>query len=274
MRGFDPDFDDTTWTEAWYGVPIAQVPDGATAGGYRARQRLLTEVEVFGRLYRLAEPMVCSFLYDLEGTLWMSNTPQERIMMYNNARRSWGNVLIGGLGLGLYPQYAAIGVAGEATSFTVIEHSAEVQEIVEPMLREALWVPLDVRVGNIEAYLAGPVLVRYDTVFLDTWETLDAARLPEVNRLRDLALRHLTPDGSVLLWGYRWMVRLFEAACEQLLRVPWPERQAWLDAAERRSAQAEALLAPVIERFSGRDPKDLDSALAWCRDHIVRRTSL
>ncbi len=34
-------------------------------------------------------------------------------MMANNARRSWGRVLVGGLGLGLYPQYAAYGMLGE-----------------------------------------------------------------------------------------------------------------------------------------------------------------
>jgi hypothetical protein len=270
--GFDPDFDDTAWTDAWTQVPIAEVPPWVYLDGSRIVRHVLHEAEVFGRPYRLAVPLDCRFLYDPEGRLWMSTTPQERIMMYHNGRRSRGHVLVGGLGLGLYPQYAVMGAAGEATNFTVIEHSPEIRSLVEPTVSQALEVPLDVHTGDIEDYLAGPVGFRYDTIFLDTWDTLDAALLPEINRLRDRALQHLAPGGQVLLWGYRWMVRLYEDACRQLLTVPPAQRRWWLDAQSKTSPRARALLAPLLERFQDHTVEDVDGVLAWCRDYIVRRT--
>jgi hypothetical protein len=269
QEGFDPDFDDTQWTDGWLYVPIAQPPPGVHPDGYRVERRALQEVEVFDRPYRLAAPLDCRLLYDPQGRLWMSDTPQERIMMYNNGQRSRGHVLVGGLGLGLYPQYAVSGAAGEATRFTVIERSPVVRDIVEPTLSVALGVPLEVRLGDVGAYLSGPVTTRYDTIFLDTWETLDAVHLPRINRLRDRALRHLAPGGRVLLWGYGWMVRLFEEACRQLLGMAPAQRRAWLEIQAGASPPALALLTPVVDHFQGRVVDDVQEALAWCRRYVV-----
>lgn len=191
-------------------------------------------------------------------------------MMYNNAARSWGHVLVGGLGLGLYPQYALAGAAGQATGFTIIERSPIVRELVEPVLRAALDVPLEVRTAGIEEYLAGNTGERFDTIFLDTWDILDAARLPAINRLRELARPQVSPGGRLLLWGYRWMVRLFEDACRQLLALDPSARPAWLEAWLEQTPAAR-LLEPVAERFAGRtfDAESIDEALVWCRRHII-----
>jgi hypothetical protein len=275
--GFDPSFDDTQWTDDWAQIPIAEVPPGiygvaaggACGGSYRIERRVLEVAEVFGKPYHLAQSLDCRFLYDPEGRMWMSTTPQERIMMYNNGRRSRGHVLVGGLGLGLYPQYAALGAAGEAARFTAIEQSPAVRTMVEPTIRAALAVPIEVRTANVEDVLRGPVSERYDTVFLDTWETLDAALLPQVNDLRDQALRHLAPGGEVLLWGYGWMVRLFEDACRLLLSRPPAQRRAWLALRVGTASGALALLTPVLERFEGQSVGDLDAALAWCRGYAT-----
>ena len=269
QSGFDPEFDDTTWTDDWLHVPVALIPPGLHPGGYRVERHLVQTVQVFDRPYRLAAPLDCRLLFDDQGQLWMSDTPQERIMMYNNGRRSRGHVLVGGLGLGLYPQYATADGVGEGTRFTIIERSAAVRAIVEPTLSVALHAPLKVITGDIHAYLRAPVTTRYDTIFLDTWETIDAAHLPTINRLRDLALRHLAPGGQVLLWGYQWMVRLFLTACRQLLQVPPPHRYTWLSTQTETSPQAQALLAPVVAHFKGRIIKDLAAALCWCRRQII-----
>jgi hypothetical protein len=271
--GFDPNFDDTVWTDAWMAVPVALVPATQHPSGYRVRRELLHQAEIFGRPYRLAGPFDCRLLYDPEGRLWMSNTPQEHMMMYNNAARSWGDVLVGGLGLGLYPQYAAMGAAGQATRFRIIERSPVVRDLVAPVLRRALDVPWEILIADVEGYLAASPQARFDTVFLDTWDTLDAANLPAINSLRDRALAHLAPGGRLLLWGYRWMVRLFEDACRQLLGVRPAQRADWLQQWVQRSPQA-ALLLPVAERFDGHslDAQGMDEALSWCRAYIVSLT--
>lgn len=272
-HGFDSGFDDTEWTDAWLYTPIALIPPGLHPSGYRVERRVLEYTEVFGQPMRLAAPLECRLLLDPDGRLWMSDTPQERIMMYNNGRQSRGRVLVGGLGLGLYLQYAVVGAAGTATGFTVIEQSPVVADIVEPTLHASLLVPVEVSVGEVSAHLSEPAAVRYDTIFLDTWETLDAIHLPEVNRLRDLALHYLAPGGQVLLWGYSWMVRLFEEACRELLAVRPGGRREWLAAQTETSPEAVSLLTPVMDHIGERGVDDVASALAWCREYIVRRVA-
>jgi len=267
--GFDPELDDTEWTESWSAVPVAQVAPGEYEGGYRVVQRVIGEAEVFGLPYRLRPPLDCRFLYDPHGYLWMSDTPQERIMMANNARHSWGHVLVGGLGLGLYPQYAACGVLGDAVRFTILERSPVVAAMVEPVLRRTIDLPLEVIVQDVGTYLAVKGVQRYDTVFIDTWESLNATHLPNINRLRDLALLHLAPEGRVLLWGYRWIVRLFEDACRRLLAVTPARRQGWLMERAAPLSPAGQLLVPVEAHFRGQVVTDVEQALRWCREYAM-----
>ena len=270
--GFDPEFDDTTWTEEWLYVPVAQVPPGTHPSGYRIEQRFLEAAEVFGLPYKLAMPFDCRLLFDPDGEMWMSSTPQEHIMMVNNARRSRGNVLVGGLGLGLYPQYATRGVIGAAEQFTIVERSQVVCDIVVPLIETTLDVPVTIRRGEIEAFLSGDVETKFDTVFLDTWPDLDPLFLPAINSLRDHAVKHLAPDGEILLWGYQWMVSLFLAACKQVLGVPAKKRDSWLVQDARSTPEARDLLAPVLARFADVNlvESDMSVALAFCRNYIMR----
>jgi len=278
MVPFDPDFDDARWTLDWATVPLLQIPTGSHPDGYAVIERLLMQAQIFDRMYQAREPFPVRALLDPSGTLWMSDTPQERMMMYNNAMASRGHILIGGLGLAMYPQYAA----ARATRFTIVEQSRAVVDIVGPTLQQALSrsdltglrdpsglrpIPFEIFAGDVEAFLSVEPATRYDTIFLDTWNTLNAAQLPETNRLRDLAIRHLAPGGRVLLWGYRWMVWLFEEACRQLLSVPPAKREAWL--AEFSQPEAATLLRPVMVEFVGRIVDDVGAALKWCREYIV-----
>ncbi len=267
---FDPEFDDTRWTWDWWHVPFIQIPPGIYRGGYVVRRELLKVADICGRRYRLPRPLDCRGLYDPSGILWMSDTPQERLMMYNNARASNGHILIGGLGLGIYPQY----VAPRARSITIVERSADIVAIVWPAVEPALSSAMNgVRprlvIADMETFLLRPPSELYDTIFLDTWEELNAVRLPQINRLRDLAICHLAPGGRVLLWGYRWMVRLFEEACLELLRQPPDRRASWLARQSSNQPAAAALLAPVAEHFVGQAVDDLNGALAWCRRYIA-----
>jgi hypothetical protein len=263
---FDPEFDDTRWTGEWLTIPFVQIPPGRYMGGYVVRREMVAIASICDRPYQLLRPLDCRGLYDPAGLLWMSDTPQERLMMHNNALASGGRILVGGLGLGLYPQY----VASRAQSITVVERSPDVAAIVWPVIEGALaGTQLQLILADIETFLGQAPTTQYDTIFLDTWEALDATRLPHVNRLRDLAYRHLSPTGQVLLWGYRWMVRLFEVACLDLLSQPPIDRAAWLARRTHDHPAAAALLTPVQEQFASQDVTDLDRALAWCCQYVT-----
>lgn len=265
-KPFDPDFDDARWTLDWARIPILQVPIGSYLDGFVVVEHELTRAHIFDRIYEASEPFPVRALIDPAGKLWMSDTPQERMMMYNNALASHGHILIGGLGLALYPQYAV----ERATRLTIVEQSRAVRGIVGPTLAQALMhVPFEIIAAEVGEFLSAEPTIRYDTIFLDTWDTLDAKLLPRINGLRDVAIRHLAPNGRVLLWGYRWMVRLFEDACRRLLSVPPDQRAEWL--ARFNQPEAADLLRSVVERFSGRVVEDIDAALRWCRQNIGHR---
>ncbi len=265
---FDPDFDDCQWTDAWLHMPVIQVVPGLY-GPFSVKSWQMAEADICGQRVALEPPLEVRGLMTAEGRLWMSDVPQERLMMFNNAQATRGRVLVGGLGLGLYPQYAL----PRASRITIVEREAMLTEVVEPVVRiaaEAIGVPVEIRLGDIEDTLQAEPTDRFDTIFLDTWDTLDAAHLPHINRMRDLALRHLSPEGRVLLWGYRWMVRLFESACEHLLRIEPGERHNWLRIMTRQRPAVWHLLLPVVEHFAGLAVEDMGPALAWCREYVTR----
>ncbi|MBN1123259.1 MAG: hypothetical protein JXJ17_19465 [Anaerolineae bacterium] len=264
---FDPTFDDCAWTDAWTRFPIIQVVPGVYET-FLITSWEMEEAELCGQRIHLSPPLAVRGLVTPDERLWMSDVPQERLMMFNNAQLTQGRVLVGGLGLGLYPQYALPNVGG----MVIVEQNAALVEVVRPVVTvaaEAYGVPVEIQIGDVEEYLRSEPETRYDTIFLDTWDTLDAAHLPTVNRLRDLAMDHLTEDGHILLWGYRWMVRLFEAACEQLLTVDPAERTEWLAAVTADRPDVYDLVEPVLDHFAGQAVDDVDAALAWCREYVI-----
>lgn len=269
ITGFDPDFDDAAWTLDWLDLPLQQIPPGSYSKNFRVVRKLLDEFDIFGQLYRLDHKLDVRGLYDPSGMLWMSDVPQERMMMYNNAQRTRGHVLVGGAGLGLYPQYCH-----EATSFTVVERSEVVAELVRPVLEQVMDqrdIPFQFIMADIKEFLRGRRRERYDTIFLDTWSTIDAALLPQVNSLRELAGRHLARGGRVLLWGYGWMLRLFLEASAAVLMTPSDERDAFLQDQLAYAPRAAPLLLPVADAFKGEEVQrwELDAALAECRTWAI-----
>ena len=269
LSGFDTAFDDARWNAAALDAPLVQVPPGEYSGGYRVVRRAVRTTELFGVPYQALRLIDCRALLMPDGTLWMSDVPQERMMMANNADRSFGSVLVGGLGLAVYPQY----LGGSATHLTIVERSATVVQIAEPVLREALEqrvdaLPCDVIVASIETYLTTNDGRTFDTVFLDTWDRLDPLSLPEINVVRDLARRRLRPGGRVLAWGYRWMVRMFLTACEPLLTTPLAHRHRWLDALQKSNPAAYPLLAAATRQLDLHGDLNIEQARRYLDDWI------
>jgi hypothetical protein len=247
--GFDPNFDDARWNTLALEMPIHQVLPGRYHGGYEVRRKALRAFSIFDHRHRAFDPVDCRALYAPDGTLWMSDVPQERMMMANNAIEARGHVFIGGLGLALFPQY----LPNEVTQVTIVERSQVVVDIAGPVLQKTMTVrrhAADVRIADVAAALESDVAA-YDTIFLDTWATLEPLQLPHVNWLRDVAARRLAPGGRVLAWGYGWMLRLFAAACEPLVLTPPDQRNVWLASLSTLNPRAYHLFYALCDAIQG-----------------------
>jgi hypothetical protein len=267
---FDPFFDDTKWTRIALNLDIRQVPPRESLSGYAVRKSFISKATIFDKDYSFCSPFECRFLYSADGKLWMSDVPQERIMMYNNAKETFGNVLVGGLGLGLYPQLAEMGKVGNARNFCIVEIDGEIINLVEPFLYDALRVPFTLIHNDVESFLSENTTTRFDTIFLDTWNTIDPTNLPRINKLRKMADKHLAEKGKILLWGYRWMLRLFEEACIQLLQIGDPrKRYSWFVTRSFSRPMAADLLTPVAKYFDSTECPDIAQALGWCDRYIT-----
>lgn len=91
----------------------------------------------------------------------------------------------------------------------------------------------------------------FDTVYIDTWDSIYHEYLPYLNKLGSLAARIIRPGGEILLWAYDMMVRQFLKTAELI----WKRRQAYCAADPAQ-----------IENFRQTYPL-LHKLAAWLRSH-------
>jgi hypothetical protein len=158
---------------------------------------------------------------------WMSDTIQERCMMHAAAKLARGKVLVGGLGLAIYPQLV-FHMQRPIESITILEQNANVIELVQEPWQKTLNNLQKQQVliveGTIEDYLQ-QTEESFDTFYFDTWEDCDPRFLPHVNYLIQLALSKCTPTGQIQCWGYAQMVDTFveHALAHVKHNFPWED---------------------------------------------------
>ena len=169
-------------------------------------------------------------------------------MMWEAAKRCSGDVLCGGLGMGIFPQFALS--LPQVRSVHIVEMDAAVISLIESTWENLPWLRrADCRVScsSIEDFLQ-TTGETFDTIYIDTWDALTYNYLPHVNFLKELAGKKLRPGGEILLWGYDLMVRL---ALEQARHV-LQRRAYFLDADPEQLAILKAdqpLFHKMIEWF-------------------------
>lgn len=271
LNVFDPEFDDFVLKDGWKDIPIRQIPAGIH-GSFQIYARVLEETTFKHEPYTLDEPVEIRML-TMNNTVWMSDTPQERIMMYNDAVVSSGKVLVGGLGLGVYPQYALPYVS----EITIIEYNREIIDLVSPIVLDAAAeydVPVSIIQGDIEEFLKVKPGKLYDTIFLDTWEILGIGRMPYINYLRNLAVEHLAEDGKLLLWGYAWMKQAFMSFVDTLLLTEPDRRSEFvLTQTQLKDDLARELLWQVMEYADGNPTVTDEEVRLWAENYITSEVS-
>ena len=141
--------------------------------------------------------------------VWMGDTFQERLMMWEAAKRCQGKVLCGGLGMGIFPQYALS--LPRVESVHIVDIDKDVISLIEKTWSKSPWPrssDCTITHSKIEDYLK-KTREKFDTVYIDTWDALTEEYLPHINYLLKLSKRVLKPGGEVLFWGYDLMVRLY-----------------------------------------------------------------
>jgi hypothetical protein len=156
----------------------------------------------------------CQLLVD--GALFMTDTPAERRTNRPVVEAARGDVLIGGLGLGLI--LPPLILAPEVTSITVLEKSPEVIALVAPsyQIGAPYWA------NTVDAYRLHKLRFieadvfqwtpdqKFHTVWFDIWPAIELSNLPEMAKLHRHYRPHLQPDDQAP-WLRCW--------CESELRT-------------------------------------------------------
>jgi spermidine synthase len=142
------------------------------------------------------------------GKVIMADTEMERrtnkhFLLYAN-----GDVLIGGLGLGMI--LLAAQAKKEVNSITVVERHQEVIDLVVPQL--PLNGKVNVICGDIFEWYP-PVSVKYDTMYFDVWDSICGDNYEEMKTLHRRFARRLNRDNPnyyMSCWRHEETKRLYK----------------------------------------------------------------
>lgn len=109
----------------------------------------------------------------VNGQVVMSDTPMERRSNTDAVARATGDVLIGGLGLGMI--LLPILAKPDVSSVTVVEHMQCVIDLIEPRIRAAIpdyrQKSLMIAHGDVKTWKPA-AYQRFDYAYLDIWPTI------------------------------------------------------------------------------------------------------
>ena len=177
------------------------VPEGQSGDWRIERFTVTKEAEKFGRLRAIATgrgrfaPAGTYTRLMRNGTLVMSDTPDEIRDHYEAIHQAKGHVLVNGLGLGVALQ--AMLEKPEVERVTVVEISADVIALVGPHYKAKYGDRLEVIQADAMTWKP-PKGVRYDAVWHDIWDAICSDNLDTMHTLHRRYGRRTNWQGS---WG-------------------------------------------------------------------------
>lgn len=204
-------------TKPWYEKYKVGVPEG-TAGDWKVERFTVHKADAdFGRL-RMVVTGVNRYVPEgsytclrYNGSLVMSDTPDEISDHLDPIRKATGRCLVNGLGLGVVVQ--AMLNKDEVEHVTVIEAAPEVIKLVGPHYQERFGDRLTI--VQADAYeWSPPKGVRYACVWHDIWNDLCTDNLPFMHKLH-------RKYGRRTAWQSSWGRELLEHRRRQDKQQGW-----------------------------------------------------
>ncbi len=184
-------------------------------GDWRIEFQTRKTVDIMGRKKTYPEPITFPVLIHKHRVV-MSESPQEVIMMKNEAKGAKGRCLVGGLGLGLILEH--LRKRKGVKEIVVVERQPEVIHLYRQLRKDKVRYD-EVINSTIEDYLKRDNLRPFDYVHLDTWYTGDYEHLPHVNWLVAQAKKNLNPKGVVQAWNHKSMRETFKDECAKIVSL-------------------------------------------------------
>jgi len=139
----------------------------------------------------------------INGKLMMDDSDREKTTNQFALDACHGDILIGGLGIGMLP--CALAQKDKVTSITMVESSQEVIDLVWSPVRDFCSetrpeLALDLIKSDIFKYRV-PTGKTFDSIYIDIWFSVDAAARREQARLRKQFQKHLRhADSFIGFW--------------------------------------------------------------------------
>lgn len=182
-------------------IPLVEVPEGVSGDWKVSRFTVSAKASAFDSIRALGHggrytPEGTYTRLTRNGSVIMSDTPNERRDHYEPVDRATGNILINGLGLGMVLNACLL--KPEVTHATVIELSQDVIDLVGPYYINKFGANR-LTIIQASAYdFQPPKGVVYDMVWHDIWDDICTDNLSEMTRLHRKYGRRCKWQGS---WG-------------------------------------------------------------------------
>lgn len=242
IDGFDPTWRDDIYDERALDIPLILPGQTDPNSKIWVKKQVVRGEEIFGEYHDYKSPRVITailkrsplpgpyVLTDMDGKelekddrvfdlifppkAWMTDNAQELSTMYNTAKEARGDILVGGLGLAIYPQMV-FALQRPIDSITIIENNPDVIEIVTNSVLKKLDGEIREKITVLESSYeehADSTTDTYDTIMLDMWEDSDPRYLPHMNYLVNLSGSLCRPGGRIHCWSYAITVDAFVKA--------------------------------------------------------------
>lgn len=201
----------------WYDYRMSTILKEGKVGSFEIKKKVIRKGTVLnmynskeGRItkgeYQFDYPLVT---LDKDGHTWMSDSQLELESAIGAVVAARGDVLVGGLGIGLLPTFIK-----DKRSIKRIDIVELHQEVIDLVFSQIASKKMRIIKDDIYHYL-DTTLNRYDFIHIDIWGTITAP-IKEIDNAQGKAKGCLKPDG--VTWC--WLQELYDRIKEKLPREP------------------------------------------------------